>query len=96
MDFDGKHCIECNGTEFQLVNDSILKRKYPFVRGDNLKLCVECGAKYITCDNCGALFTRVHLSNQVPGITDKCPNCKTKLEQVSQWIKYGIEIFGNI
>ncbi|MFX1276791.1 MAG: hypothetical protein ACFFBP_00180 [Promethearchaeota archaeon] len=96
MDFDGNHCVECGGLEFQLVNDSILKRKYPFVRGDNLKLCVNCGAKYITCDNCGNLFTRVHLSHQVPGVTDKCENCNTTNDQVSQWVKHGIESFGNL
>ena len=96
MDFDGIHCVECSGKNFRLINDSILKRKYPFVRGDNLKMCDDCGAKYIICDECGKLYTRVHLSNQVPGVTEKCVNCGAKNNHIAQWIQKGIESFGNI
>ncbi len=96
MNFDGNHCVECGRDEFQLVNDSILKRKYPFVREDNLKLCINCGAKYIICDNCGNLFTRVHLSHEVPGVIDICMTCNATNNKVSQWVKFGIESFGNL
>lgn len=90
-----KECAECGGSTFRLVNDSILKRKLPFVRGDNLKMCDDCGAKYVTCDNCGGLFTRVHLSTDVYGVNDTCPSCNTKNDEIAQWIKHGVESFGN-
>ncbi len=89
MSFDGKNCVECGGSEFRLVNDSILKRKFPFVRGDNLKMCNNCGAKYITCDKCGNLFSRVHLSTDVWGVTDMCPSCKAVNEEIKAWIARG-------
>ena len=90
-----KECAECGGEVFRLVNDSILKRKFPFVRADNLKMCENCGAKYIICDNCGALFTRVHLSADVYGVNEICPTCNIKNDSISQWIEHGIESFGN-
>ncbi|MBN1802115.1 MAG: hypothetical protein JW891_11445 [Candidatus Lokiarchaeota archaeon] len=89
MAFDGINCVECGGSEFRLVNDSILKRKFPFVRGDNLKMCEKCGAKYITCDKCGNLFTRVHLSTDLWGVTDTCPSCNALNEEIKAWIARG-------
>ena len=88
-------CAECGGANFRLVNDSILKRKFPFVRSDNLKMCEACGAKYITCDNCDTLFSRVHLSADVYGVNETCPRCNSKNKSISQWIEHGIESFGN-
>ncbi len=95
MGFDGIHCVECGGENFRLTNDSILKRKLPFVRADNLKLCDDCGAKYITCDSCGKLFTRVHLDHTVSGVTENCASCKATNDEISRWTKLGVEGFGN-
>jgi len=82
-------CDECEGTIFRIVNDSILKRRYNFVTDTNLKMCEDCGAKYITCKNCGALLTRVHLSLDVYGIRSKCPSCGTEDSEVAEWIGRG-------
>ncbi len=82
-------CDECEGTIFRIVNDSILKRRYNFVTDTNLKMCDDCGAKYITCKNCGALLTRVHLSLDVYGIRSKCLSCGTEDSEVEEWIKRG-------
>ena len=90
-----KECAECGGTNYRNMNDSILKRKFPFVRNDNLMMCDDCGAKYITCDKCGDIFTRVHLSADVYGVSDSCPSCNTKNDLITQWINHGIESFGN-
>ena len=95
MDFDGIHCVECGGENFRIANDSILKRKLPFVRDNNLMLCQDCGAKFVKCDSCGKLFTRVHLDNTISGVTESCANCKATNENISRRIKLGIEGFGN-
>ncbi len=82
-------CDECGGTIFRNVNDSILKRRYTFVTDTNLKMCEDCGAKYITCKNCGALLTRVHLSLDVYGVRSKCRSCGNDDPEVAAWIKRG-------
>ena len=82
-------CDECGGTEFRLANDSILQRQYPFVEKGGLKMCETCGAKYIICKKCGALLTRVHLSLDVYGVRDTCPQCGTKNKVVAEWIRQG-------
>lgn len=86
---EGKNCDECDGSDFRTVNDSILKRQYPFVASAKLKMCENCGAKYVTCAECGALLTRVHLSTDVYGIRDECPVCHEKNEQITRWIEQG-------
>lgn len=82
-------CDECGGKTFRVVNDSILKRQYPFVANSILKMCDKCGAKYVVCKKCGSLLTRVHLSLDVYGVRDTCPECKTKDPLIEEWIKKG-------
>ncbi len=80
-------CDECGGTSFRPQNDSILKRKLPFVKGP-LLLCDACGAKYLPCE-CGALFTRVHLTIDVEGMRSTCPNCGKKNAEIEAFIQRG-------
>lgn len=80
-------CDECGGTSFRPQNDSILKRKLPFVDGP-LLLCESCGAKYLPC-NCGALFTRVHLMADVEGVRATCPSCGKKDPRIDEFIQRG-------
>lgn len=82
-------CDECGANKFRIVNDSILKRQYSFVAKTTLKMCEKCGAKYIVCPKCGALFTRVHLSIDVYGVRDKCPNCGHNIPEITTWIAKG-------
>ena len=82
-------CDECDGTAFRTVVDSILKRRYPFVEQSSLKMCENCGAKYVLCKNCGELLTRVHLNLDVWGVRDTCPSCGTKNESIADWIARG-------
>ncbi len=67
-DSDPQTCDECDSAAFRTVNDSILKRQFPFVAASTLKICEACGAKYLVCTECGALFTRIHLSIDVYGV----------------------------
>jgi len=80
-------CDECGGTSFRPQNDSILKRKLPFVKG-NVLMCENCGAKYIPCE-CGALFTRVHLMVDVAGVRSTCPNCQKHVPEIEAYIERG-------
>lgn len=80
-------CDECGGKTFKEVNDSILKRQYSFVSNLILKMCDKCGAKYVICSKCGSLLTRIHLSLDVYGVRDTCPECKTKDHLIENWIK---------
>lgn len=82
-------CDECDGNTFRVVNDSILKRQYSFVKNNTLKMCENCGVKYVTCAKCGALMTRVHLSIDVSGVRDNCPLCGYKDAAISEWIAQG-------
>jgi Zn finger protein HypA/HybF involved in hydrogenase expression len=82
-------CDECGGSAFRIVNDSILKRRYPFVAKGTLKMCDLCGAKYLSCAKCGALLTRVHLSLDVYGVRSICPICGEENPEIAEWITRG-------
>ena len=82
-------CDECDGENFNHTNDSILQRQYPFVKQGLLKMCQDCGAKYVQCPQCKALLTRVHLSIDVWGVRDACPLCEFKDPELSKWIEHG-------
>ena len=86
MDYE---CEQCGGTSFRPANDSILSRQYPFVTSGNLRMCNDCGAKYVICDDCKALLTRVHLSIDVDGVRDECLKCGKKNPDISKWIAQG-------
>lgn len=82
-------CDECDGATFRTTTDAILQRQYPFVASATLKMCENCGAKYVTCSACGNLLTRVHLSLDVYGVRDTCPVCGEKNEMITAWIAHG-------
>jgi hypothetical protein len=82
-------CDECDSSNFINTNDSILKRQYPFVEKSSLKMCSDCGAKYVLCVKCNALMTRVHLSIDCYGVRDTCPTCGYVDENISKWIAKG-------
>ncbi len=68
------------------VESSILIDRYSFITQKNLIECSKCGARYITCSNCGSLFNRVHLALDVFQIKVKCSNCGTKHKELSEWL----------
>nr|MDO8117100.1 hypothetical protein [Candidatus Sigynarchaeota archaeon] len=80
-------CDDCGGSSFRMQNDSILKRKLPFINGP-VMMCETCGAKYLPCE-CGALFTRVHLMADIEGVRDTCPGCGKKNEEITLFIQRG-------
>ncbi|MHA1194877.1 MAG: hypothetical protein ACTSRH_01920 [Promethearchaeota archaeon] len=71
-EFDGKHCVQCGGDNFRLVHDEWMSRTFRFVEKGQLKMCENCGAKYLVCQQCGSLFTRVH-----PALESKQIKCIT-------------------
>ena len=88
-DSDPQTCDECDGSTFQPARDAILQRQYPFVAESSLKICADCGAKYLVCKKCGALMTRIHLKVDVAGVRDTCPICGYQNPQIGLWIAQG-------
>lgn len=82
---DGEHCIVCGSTEFRGVNDEWMSRTFRFVENGQLKMCEECGAKYLVCKNCGGLFTRVHPALEAWEVNQECPKCGYVDEDVKAW-----------
>ncbi len=84
-EFDGKHCIQCSGETFRLVNDDWMSRTFRFVEHGQLKMCDGCGAKYLVCSQCGSLFTRVHPALEAWEVNQKCTVCGYENPEVKAW-----------
>ncbi|MHA1240257.1 MAG: hypothetical protein ACTSQU_05625 [Promethearchaeota archaeon] len=84
-EFDGKHCIQCGGEAFRLVNDDWMSRTFRFVEHGQLKMCDGCGAKYLVCSQCGSLFTRVHPALEAWEVIQKCAVCGYEDPEVKAW-----------
>ncbi|MBD3196608.1 MAG: hypothetical protein GF317_16250 [Candidatus Lokiarchaeota archaeon] len=85
QNFDGKHCSECGGEAFRIVNDEWMKRTFRFVEKGQLKMCDSCGAKFLVCEECGNLYTRVHPALEAWEVSQKCPNCGHIDPEVKAW-----------
>ncbi|QEE16285.1 hypothetical protein DSAG12_02115 [Promethearchaeum syntrophicum] len=79
-------CEICGNSTYHEVESSILIERYPFITPKNLVECSKCGARYITCSNCGSIFNRVHLALDIFQIKEKCPKCNIKNKELSDWI----------
>lgn len=84
-EFDGKCCIQCGGETFRLVRDDWLSRTFRFVEHGQLKMCDGCGAKYLVCQQCGSLFTRVHPALEAWEVIQKCVVCGYENPDVKAW-----------
>ena len=84
-EFDGKRCIQCGGETFRLVNDDWMSRTFRFVEKGQLKMCDGCGAKYLVCQQCGSLFTRVHPALEAWEVNQKCVVCEYENPEVKAW-----------
>lgn len=81
-------CENCGNRDsnYLEVESSILIDRYSFITKKNLVECSKCGARYITCSNCGSILNRVHLALDVFQIKVKCPNCGSKNKELSKWL----------
>ena len=84
-DFDGKHCQQCGSESFRLVHDEWMARAFQFVEKGQLKMCDSCGAKYLICQQCGSLFTRVHPALESWEVNQKCAVCGYEDPEVKAW-----------
>jgi Zn finger protein HypA/HybF involved in hydrogenase expression len=84
-EFDGKHCSECGGEDFSIVQDEWMKRTFKFVETGQLKMCGSCGAKFLVCKECGNLYTRVHPALEAWEVSTKCPSCGFVDPDVKAW-----------
>ncbi|TXT67559.1 MAG: hypothetical protein BAJALOKI1v1_60008 [Promethearchaeota archaeon] len=82
--WDGKSCSECGGTTFRLVHDEWMKRIFSWIK-DQLKMCESCGAKFLVCENCGNLYTRVHPALEQWEVSEECPSCGHVDPDVKAW-----------
>ena len=83
-----KECTECGGKEFRLTIDTWMKRTFKFVEdAAGLYMCGDCGAKYLACEKCGTLMTRVHPALETWEVISKCPNpdCDYEDSRVKAW-----------
>jgi hypothetical protein len=80
-------CPECQNIVFQTVENSILKLRYSFISKMMLKVCVQCGLKYICCEKCKSILTLVHLSLDIFCLKDICQKCKHQNKLISDWIE---------
>jgi len=85
VEFDGKKCIMCGKDNFRLVNDDWMSRTFRFVEKGQLKMCDGCGAKYLVCQQCGSLFTRVHPALEAWEVNQKCVVCGYEDPEVKAW-----------
>ncbi|MHA1689286.1 MAG: hypothetical protein ACTSUN_08125 [Promethearchaeota archaeon] len=86
VEFDGKHCSECGSDgPFRIVVDEWMKRTFRFVEHGQLKMCEKCGAKFLVCKQCGALYTRVHPALEQWELSPQCPNCGYVDQEVKAW-----------
>ncbi len=81
-----KDCEICGNSSYHEVVSSILIERYSYINQKNLVECSKCGAKYITCSNCGSIFNRVHLALDIFQIKEKCSKCGTKSKELSDWV----------
>ena len=79
-------CEMCGNSIYLEIESSILIERYPFINQKNLVECSKCGARYITCSNCGSIFNRVHLALDIFQIKEKCSKCGTKNKELSDWV----------
>ena len=83
---DGKHCVVCNSDgPFRAVTDEWMKRTFRFVENGQLKMCEKCGAKHLVCDQCGALYCRVHPALEQWELPPACPVCGHVDPGVKAW-----------
>ena len=84
-EFDGKHCSECGGESFSITSDEWMKRAFKFVEDGQLKMCAKCGAKFLVCQQCGNLYTRVHPALETWEVSPSCPACGAVDVEVKAW-----------
>ena len=84
-EFDGKHCTQCGSDSFRLAHDEWMRRTFRFVENGQLKMCEGCGAKYLVCQKCGSLFTRVHPALEHWEVNQKCVVCGFEDPDVKAW-----------
>ena len=79
-------CEICGNLTYLRVESSILIERYLFINKENLVECSKCGARYITCSNCGSIFNRVHLALDNFQLKKKCSKCGIKNKELSDWV----------
>jgi len=55
------------------------------VENGQLKMCNNCGAKFLVCEECGNLYTRVHPALETWEVSEKCPVCGHVDPSVKAW-----------
>jgi Zn finger protein HypA/HybF involved in hydrogenase expression len=80
-----KVCSECGGKSFRIVNDEWMKRTFRFVEKGTLEMCDGCGAKFLVCEKCGGLYTRVHPALEAWEVNQQCPSCGHVDPEVKAW-----------
>ncbi|MBD3212642.1 MAG: hypothetical protein GF311_08535 [Candidatus Lokiarchaeota archaeon] len=63
----------------------IINRTFRFVENGQLKMCNSCGAKFLVCEECGNLYTRVHPALEPWEVSQKCPVCGHVDSEVKAW-----------
>jgi len=48
-------------------------------------MCNGCGAKFLVCEECGNLYTRVHPALEPWEVSQKCPVCGHVDPEVKAW-----------
>ncbi|MHA1783613.1 MAG: hypothetical protein ACTSVE_00290 [Candidatus Helarchaeota archaeon] len=48
-------------------------------------MCEGCGAKYLICQQCGSLFTRIHPALEPWEVNQKCVVCGFEDPNVKAW-----------
>ncbi len=83
--WDGKKCSECGGNSLKPTVDEWMKRTFRFVEKGQLKMCDNCGAKFLVCQKCGNLYTRVHPALEPWEVSEMCPSCGYIDPEVKAW-----------
>jgi len=55
------------------------------VENGQLKMCNNCGAKFLVCEECGNLYTRVHPALETWEVSEECPVCGHVDPSVKAW-----------
>ncbi len=48
-------------------------------------MCDGCGAKFLVCEKCGGLYTRVHPALEAWEVNQQCPSCGHVDPEVKAW-----------
>jgi len=80
-----KECTQCGGKNFSVAHDEWMKRTFRFVENGTLEMCQSCGAKFLVCEKCGGLYSRVHPALEAWEVNQQCPSCGHIDPEVKAW-----------